>query len=53
MIFNTFIATIPALANIGALLFLVLFLFSVLGMNLFPYVKINKYTMGINEKANF
>lgn len=53
MIFNTFIITIPALVNIGALLTLVLFLFSVLGMNLFSFIKYNASTMGINEKSNF
>ncbi|KRX08462.1 hypothetical protein PPERSA_12943 [Pseudocohnilembus persalinus] len=51
MMFATFILTLPALANIGALLFLVLFLYSVLGMNLFGYVK--PTDDGITDKANF
>lgn len=38
MMFATFILTLPALANIGGLLFLVLFLYSVLGMNLYSFV---------------
>ena len=38
-IFNTFTSTLPALANIGGLLFLVLYLYSILGMNLFAFVK--------------
>jgi hypothetical protein len=51
MMFTTFIITVPALANIGGLLFLVLFLYSVLGMNLFSYVKPSGD--GLGEKANF
>ncbi len=39
IIITTFINTLPSLANIGALLFLTLFMFTVLAMNLFPYVK--------------
>lgn len=37
-IFKTFLVTLPALANIGSLLFLVLFIFSVLANNLFAYI---------------
>lgn len=39
MMFATFLITLPALGNIGGLLFLVLFLYSVLGMNLYSFVK--------------
>ena len=39
IMFNSIIVSIPALANIGALLFLILFFFSILGMGLFAYVK--------------
>ena len=52
MMFTTFFNTLSALANIGALLFLVLFLYSILGMNLFPFVKIYDGD-GINDKVNF
>lgn len=48
IIFETFIITIPELANIGGLLsnyfiYLAIFLFmyAVLGMNLYPYIKRN------------
>lgn len=51
MMFATFILTLPALANIGGLLFLVLFLYSVLGMNLFNYVW--QHEEGLTNKANF
>lgn len=51
MIFATFILTLPALANIGGLLFLVLFLYSVLGMNLYSYVW--QGTNGLTKDANF
>ncbi len=50
MMFTTFIRTIPALANIGGLLFLVLFLYSVLGMNLFNFLKHNE---GVTDSSNF
>ena len=38
-IFQTFILAIPELLNVGALLMLFLFLFAVLGVNLFAEVK--------------
>ena len=38
-IFNTFILAIPELINVGALLVLFLFLFSVLGVTLFAEIK--------------
>ena len=34
-LFNTFLQSLPAMANVGSLLFLLMFVFSVLGMNLF------------------
>ena len=34
----TMVYSIPALINVGSLLFLVFFIYAVLGMNLFPYV---------------
>ena len=38
-IFSTFVSALPALANIGALLGICLFLFAILGMNLFIFTK--------------
>ena len=50
MLFNTLVISLPGLVNIGALLFLLCFVFAVLGMNLF-----GKVTFGenLNEDANF
>lgn len=53
LMFSTFFDTLPQLANIGALLTLVLFLYSVLGMNLFCYLKINDNGGGITSNVNF
>ena len=39
-VFNTFVLAIPALANLGVLLVLFLFMFSVLGVNLFASIKL-------------
>ena len=40
VIFDTLIITIPAITNIGGLLLLILFMFSVLGVFLFAEVKL-------------
>jgi hypothetical protein len=50
MIFNTFVITIPSLANIGGLLFLLLYLYAVLGVFMFATVKLQGT---LNEHANF
>jgi hypothetical protein len=50
VMFQTFIMTLPDLANIGALLSIVLFMFAVLANNLYPYVK---STVGIDDNGNF
>lgn len=42
--------SMPALVNIGLLLFLVIFIYGIFGMNFFMYVK---YDAGINELFNF
>lgn len=42
--------SMPALVNIGLLLFLVIFIYAIFGMNFFMYVK---YDAGINELFNF
>jgi hypothetical protein len=49
-IFQTFIVTIPSLANVGSLLILLLYLYSVLGISLFATVKLQN---AITVHANF
>ena len=49
-IFKTFMLAIPELMNVGALLILFLFLFSVLGVSLFAEVKLQEV---MNRHANF
>jgi hypothetical protein len=39
LIFNTFIASLPALFNVGGLLLLILYIYSILGMELFGKIK--------------
>ena len=50
VIFNTIIFTIPSLANVGALMMLLLFIFSILGMQIFATVRLQD---NLNEHANF
>ena len=50
MIFSTLIVTIPSLVNVGFLLFLMIFLYSIIGINLFGTIKINGL---LDEHANF
>ena len=50
ILFNTFIDAIPQLTNVGALLFLFLFIYSVLGVFLFGKVKLQET---LNVHANF
>ena len=50
MLFNTLILSLPGLLNIGALLFLLCFVYAVLGMNLFGKVKFGE---NLNKDANF
>lgn len=51
MMFQTFIVTLPDLAGIGGLLALILFIFSVLTMNLYPYQK--RSLNGVTDDSNF
>lgn len=51
VIFTTFVVTIPALTNVGILLMLLLFLYSILGSFLFAFILATGG--GINEQANF
>ena len=41
IIFSTLITTLPALINVGGLCVLILYIFAVIGMNLFAKVKLN------------
>jgi hypothetical protein len=50
IIFETFIITIPALANVGGLLLLLLYLYSIIGVSLFAPVKLQS---SLNSHANF
>jgi Ion transport protein len=50
VIFNTIVITFPALANVGALLVLLLVIFSILGVQLFATVQLQT---NLNVNANF
>jgi hypothetical protein len=50
MIFNTFVITIPSLANVGGLLVLLLYLYSILGVFLFATIK---EQVALTVHANF
>lgn len=49
-IFELFIKIIPSLMNVVSLLALFMYIFAILGMNLFPFVK---PIGGLNEVYNF
>lgn len=40
MIFDTFIVTIPSLTNVGVILLLLIYIYAILGVNLFATVKL-------------
>lgn len=48
--FMTFVATLPSMTNIGSLLALIIFIYSILGVYLFAEVKLQG---NLNEKVNF
>ena len=50
MLIDTIVYIIPSIANLGALIFLLLFIYSALGMNLFGTVM---FQSQVNEHANF
>lgn len=49
-IFNTFVLAIPSLANVGGLLFLLLYLYSILGIYLFAGIQLQS---NLDVHANF
>ncbi|CAK91591.1 unnamed protein product (macronuclear) [Paramecium tetraurelia] len=50
IIFGTFLITLPGLVSVGGLLGIMLFIFAIIFMNLFPYVKRGE---GVTENSNF
>lgn len=50
IIFQTFLVSLPALANVGSLLFLLMYIYSILGIFLFAEVKQN---YPLDENLNF
>lgn len=50
MIFNTFLISLPSLANIGLLLLLIQFIYTILGVELYSFLKRQE---NINQDANF
>jgi hypothetical protein len=50
IITDTLIVTLPSLMNVGGLLFLILYIYSILGMQLFSGIKFNE---GLDERSNF
>ncbi|CAK62390.1 unnamed protein product (macronuclear) [Paramecium tetraurelia] len=50
IIFGTFLVTLPGLVSVGGLLGIMLFIFAVVFMNLFPYVKRGE---GVTGNSNF
>ena len=51
--FDTFVVTLPALANVGGLLLLLLYLYSVLGVYLFADIKRNSIMTDVINFENF
>ena len=50
MLFNTLLISVPGLINIGSLLFLLCFVYAILGMNIFGKVQFGE---NLNKHANF
>merc|ERR1712166_821800 len=50
LLFNTFVVSLPSLVNVGALFVLVLFIYAVMGLQLFAKVRHNG---SLDEDANF
>ncbi len=52
MIFNTFLITLPSLGYIGLLLIIVLLIYAILGLQFYPYIKLQEKG-SLNINANF
>jgi len=50
VVIDTIINTLPSIANVGSLLFLILYIYSILGMQLFSLISLKEY---LHDKANF
>lgn len=50
IIIDTFIVSLPSLLNVGGLLFLIIFIYAVLGVQLFADIKLQE---DLNHHANF
>ena len=50
VMFNTFIVTLPAMGNIGGLLLILIYLYAILGVNLFADMKL---VDPMNDAMNF
>lgn len=50
VIINTYYNILPSLGNIGALIFLILYIYAILGMNLFSTIEIRPYKSGIQPQ---
>jgi voltage-dependent calcium channel L type alpha-1D len=50
IVFNTIIFTLPAMTNVGIILFLLIYLYAIVGVYLFAFVKINSV---LNDRINF
>mmetsp|Transcript_7400 Transcript_7400/g.6672 ORF Transcript_7400/g.6672 Transcript_7400/m.6672 type:complete len:234 (-) Transcript_7400:138-839(-) len=53
IIFQTFLITLPGLFNIGSLLFLIVFCYSILGINMFSEVKFGGINNELSNYFNF
>ena len=50
VIIDTFVLTLPALMNVGSLLLLLIYIYTILGINLFAEIKITNI---LNDHINF
>lgn len=50
IIINTFVLAVPQLMNVGGLFILILYIYAIIGMNMFAFIKMQE---DLNERANF
>jgi len=50
LLIDTFVMSMPAIANVGSLLLLIIYIFALLGMQIFSQVNLQE---NLNENANF